>query len=113
MNVFYIPCPDLDSARTIAKACLKERLVGCANIIPQMESHYLWEGQLESSQEVLLILKTNSAPELLDRLKERIKSLHPYQIPCLMSCKPESINSPYRDWLYSNLSLPANTKESL
>ncbi len=113
MNLLYIPCPDLDSARTIAKACLAERLIGCANIIPQMESHYLWEGQLESSQEVLLIIKTQSDPTLLEKLHKKIESLHPYKVPCLMSFQPESINGPYRDWLYANMNLPANTKESL
>lgn len=53
--------------RRLAKAALEAKLAACANIVPAIESHYWWEGELESSDEVLLIFKTRQ--QLLPKLE--------------------------------------------
>lgn len=103
MYLYYIPCPSLEVARNIGRTCIEEKLAGCANIIPQMESIYPWNGKIESSSEVILLLKTSNQERLKSELESRIKALHPYEVPCLMGLAVASINGSYRDWLYENL----------
>lgn len=103
--LLYVPCPDIETARLIAKTCLTEKLIGCANIVPNIESHYIWDDDLESNSEILMILKTLNNKDLIDRLSARIKQLHPYEVPCIMTLEPSDINTEYKDWLKSNISL--------
>ncbi len=59
--IVLVTAPNLKTARKLAKAALELRLVACANIVPRVESHYWWQGKIESAAEVLLILKTTAA----------------------------------------------------
>ena len=106
MNVFYVPCPDLASAEKISRTLLEEHLVGYTNIVPGMKSLYWWEGKIETSSEVILLLKTSlpSAAAISGSdLEKRIRELHPYSVPCLMQLSVSSINSDYEQWLTANL----------
>src|SRR5450432_2436105 len=60
-TVVLVTAPDLKTARALAKAALQARLIACANLIPKIESHYWWQGKIESGTEVLLILKTTKS----------------------------------------------------
>jgi periplasmic divalent cation tolerance protein len=75
-KVVLVTAPDLKTARTLTKAALAARLIACANLVPKIESHYWWHGKMESSKEVLMILKT-TRPRLA-ALEKLILKLHPY-----------------------------------
>ena len=68
--------PNLKTARALARAALEARLVACVNLIPDLESHYWWQGKLETGSEVLMLLKT-TRPNL-SALQKLILSNHPY-----------------------------------
>ena len=68
--VILVTAPDIDLARRLAKAALEAKLVACANIIPAVESHYWWEGKLESSDESLIVFKTRQ--ELISELERSV-----------------------------------------
>jgi len=57
-RIVLVTAPNLKTARQLARAALAARLIACANLIPAIESHYRWQGKLERSAEVLLIMKT-------------------------------------------------------
>ena len=50
--IVLVTAPDLKTARALAKAALRARLIACANLIPRIESHYRWQGKIESGTEV-------------------------------------------------------------
>ncbi|MGA2870732.1 MAG: divalent-cation tolerance protein CutA, partial [Verrucomicrobiota bacterium] len=56
--IVLVTAPDLKTARRLAKTALQARLIACANLVPKIESHYWWRGKIESSPEILLVLKT-------------------------------------------------------
>ena len=56
-----VTAPDLEVARRLAREALEARLIACANLMPQLESHYWWQGKLESSSEVVLVMKIGRA----------------------------------------------------
>jgi len=53
-------CPDQDSAQTIAEHLVDQGLAACVNILPGIQSIYTWQGKRESSQELLLVIKTTT-----------------------------------------------------
>ena len=53
-----VTAPNLETARKLAKLALDAHLIACANLVPRIESHYWWQGKIESSAEVLIVMKT-------------------------------------------------------
>ena len=76
--VALVTAPDLKTARTLARAALRAKLVACVNIVPKIESQYWWQGKLERGNEVLMILKATR--RTLPRLETLILKLHPYDM---------------------------------
>ena len=92
-----VTAPDLKTARRLAKAALTTRLIACANLIPKIESHYRWRGKLETSAEVLLVLKTTRAR--LAKLEKLILAEHPYATPEFVVLQLDKGNEKYLKWL--------------
>ncbi len=82
--------------REIARRLLEERLAACVNIVP-VESMYWWEGRIEEDKEDLLIIKTRAG--VLDKLIERVKSIHPYQVPEVIALPIVKGLREYVDWV--------------
>jgi periplasmic divalent cation tolerance protein len=99
--VVLVTAPRLDTARALAKAALSARLVACANLIPKIESHYLWQGKLESSAEVLIVFKTTKVK--LKALEKLIVANHPYDTPEFLVLPISSGNKRYLDWVRESL----------
>src|ERR1017187_349689 len=78
-SLVLVTAPDLKTARVLARAALSARLIACANLAPKIESHYWWQGKIESGAEGLLILKTTKSK--LAALEKLILSKHPYDTP--------------------------------
>src|SRR5947208_14150271 len=89
--------PDLGVAQALAKAALSERLVACANLIPKLESHYWWQGRIESRTEVLVIFKTTKAK--VKALEKLVLEKHPYDIPEFIVLPISAGSKPYLDWV--------------
>jgi periplasmic divalent cation tolerance protein len=92
-----VTAPNLDTARALSKAALSARLVACANLIPKIESHYRWQGKLESSAEVLILFKTTKAK--LKALEKLIVANHPYDTPEFLVLPIIAGNKRYLDWM--------------
>ena len=92
-----ITSPGSRVAQVLAKAALTERLVACANLIPRIESHYWWQGKIESSAEVLVIFKTTKAK--LKALEKLIVEKHPYDTPEFIVLPITAGNKRYLAWL--------------
>src|SRR5262245_18740283 len=95
--VVLVTAPNLDTARALAKSALNARLVACANLVPKIESHYWWQGKLESSGEVLILYKTTKAK--LKALEQLILAKHPYDTPEYLVLPIRAGNNRYLDWV--------------
>lgn len=95
--VVLVTAPDLKTARSLACAALEARLVACANLVPKIESHYWWQGKIDSSAEVLLIFKT--ARRHLAALEKAVLSRHPYDTPEFIVLPINAGAAPYLAWL--------------
>jgi periplasmic divalent cation tolerance protein len=93
--------PDLEVARKIATAALSAKAAACANIIPQIESHYWWEGKIEQATEVLVIFKTSQERQLA--LQEVVTANHPYKTPEFIILPIHGGLAAYLGWIRGSL----------
>lgn len=93
----YVPCADVDEARQIAAALLREKRIACANIQERVTSLYAWEGELQEEQESVLIMKTGKAH--IETVIERIRALHSYDCPCILALPILYGNEDYLNWI--------------
>lgn len=100
-RLYYVTTPSLKVARNISNILIKEKLIACSNILPVMESHYVWKGKTEKSKESVLILK--SSKRLAKALTARVLELHPYEAPCVLELPIEGVSQAYGLWLHSQL----------
>jgi periplasmic divalent cation tolerance protein len=96
-SLVLVTAPDLKTARRLARLALKAKLIACANLVPKVESHYWWQGKLESGAEVLLVLKTRRAH--LRRLEKLILAAHPYDTPEFIVLDLRGGSARYLKWL--------------
>ena len=71
--------PDMLLAKRIAHMLVEEYLAACVNLGAPGLSMYMWEDKLEGTEEVPLTIKTTRGS--LPALAERLKELHPYDVP--------------------------------
>ncbi len=92
----YITARDEPEARSLGQALVQERLAACVNYFP-IKSFYWWKGKVEESGEVALLAKTRA--ELVDRVIQRVKELHSYEIPCTESWIIEKGDPDCLEWI--------------
>ena len=76
---------------------MENREAFCVNIIPQIHSIYPWKGKVEEADEVLVLAKTKS--KLITKVMERIKRLHSYELPEIISLRIERTTKEVEKWL--------------
>lgn len=89
--------PDMMLAKRIAHHLVEEGLVACANLGQLGLSMYMWQGELQGDEEVSLTFKTTVAR--LPELAERLRSLHPYELPELLCVPALGGYASYIDWV--------------
>ena len=97
--VVLVTCPDEESAGSIARALVEERLAACVNVTAEVRSIYRWRGAVEEARERLLIVKARA--DRLDALAARMTELHPYDVPELLALPVGRGLAPYLEWLRS------------
>ncbi len=92
---------DRERAEALARELLERGLVACASLHPVV-SLYRWQGLLERSEEVQLLLKTT--PAQLEALRRALGELHSYDTPEWIHW-PAASDGPYGRWLLEQLAL--------
>ena len=96
-RVALATAPDVEVAARIAHALVDERLAACANLVPQVRSIYRWQGRVEDDTEVLMVIKTRA--DRVAALADRLRALHPYEVPELLVLPVVGGLAPYLAWL--------------
>lgn len=98
-----VTAPDIKTARFLASAALKARLVACANLLSGVESHYWWKEKIERSSEILIVFKTQKSH--LASLEKLILARHPYDTPEMIVVSLSAGTPKYLNWITRNLGL--------
>ena len=92
--------PDAETARRVAREIIELRLAACGNIVPQIHSVYRWQGKVESGEEALAIFKLSASRYA--EFESKLRSLHPYDVAEIISCKIEAGLPEYLRWVTEN-----------
>lgn len=90
-------CDSADEARKLASKLVEVRLAACVSIVPRVESVYHWQGQVQQSEEWLLLIKTSR--ELFDHLAETLRTMHSYTVPEIIAVPMVAASESYLAWL--------------
>jgi len=90
-------CPNKNIATKIAKLLLTEKRAACVQILPPMESYYIWENKVTYDPEILIFIKTGKF--YFKAVEKLILEHHPYDVPQILSLKIDDIHKPYANWL--------------
>ncbi|MCB1582454.1 MAG: divalent-cation tolerance protein CutA [Marinicella sp.] len=93
----FVSCETRQQAKSMVDSLLHEQIIACAQILPQMESFYRWQGQIESACEFLLILKTQQ--KHLKAIEMLIKQMHSYETPEIIAVPIVDGLSEYLNWI--------------
>lgn len=99
LRILYVTTSSKQQARDIGSVLVKNKLCACVNIIDGMESLYWWNGEVQSDNECVLLVKTTQ--EMVPKVTQSIKSHHSYDVSCVISL-PLSVkegNADYLNWL--------------
>ena len=96
-----VTCGDQAEAEKIAATIVKERLAACTNLVPGIQSFYMWEEEFQTETEILLIIKTT--PETLPKLENRVRELHSYAVPEFLALPVTFGGQSYIEWIKNNV----------
>jgi periplasmic divalent cation tolerance protein len=96
MRVIFSTCSPAE-AEGLVERLLEERLIGCANLVPGVRSHYLWEGEVCRDEEVVLLMETTN--ECVAAAMQRLRELHSYEVPKIVVLDPAHVDASYLAWL--------------
>src|SRR5436305_623387 len=99
--IALVTAPDLKTARKLSAAALKPKLAACVNIIPRIESHYWWKGELEKGTELLLVFKTTR--KRAARLQVVILKEHPYETAEFIVFPIQAGSERYLQWISASV----------
>jgi periplasmic divalent cation tolerance protein len=101
----YITTQDKAQAREIGRYLVQSHLAACVNILDNMNSMYIWQGEFQDDQEAVLIAKTTEAkvPELI----EAVKSRHSYEVPCIVCLRIVNGNPDFLHWISGQVAGPS------
>jgi periplasmic divalent cation tolerance protein len=91
----------VEDAEFIARELVERRVAACVNVVPGVSSIYRWRGDVERSDEVLLVIKTSA--ERFEALREALLKLHTYELPELVALEVKGGHAPYLAWLEESL----------
>lgn len=96
-TLVYVTASSKEEAIKIARIVVEERLAACANVFQPITSIYWWEGKVQEEGETSFILKTRA--DLVETLTQRVRALHSYACPCVVSLPITAGNPAFLSWI--------------
>ena len=89
---------DKKNASKLANLLLQEKLISCVSF-QNIESYFWWEGTINQSKEVQLMMKCKN--ENINKVCNKISECHTYEIPEIIYFRV-SAHKNYHHWICSN-----------
>jgi periplasmic divalent cation tolerance protein len=102
--VILCTCASEAEAARLARLLVEGRLAACVNVLPHVRSYYRWQGKVEASEELLLIVK--STRERFEEIRRTIEGAHSYEVPEIVALPVVAGSPAYLAWMDENLKDP-------
>ena len=97
-------CPAAPIANRIAETLVGEGFAACVNQITGITSTYIWQDQVQTDTETLLLIKTTEGR--FESLKTRLAAIHPYELPELVAIPVCAGTENFLDWVRDTVKRP-------
>ena len=97
VRLIFTTFSNSDDAASVVRQLVEERLAACGTILPGARSIYVWNGQMEDTEEAVVIFKTTA--ETFPVFETRLKELHPYETPEVVAFDPAKVSPDYAAWI--------------
>ena len=101
----YVTAPHEELALDLARMLVEQNLAAGVNILPGARSIYRWRGQVHDAAECLLLAQVSR--EALPDFEAAVKSMHNYEVPCIVALPIEAGHEPYLSWIRENSRPPS------
>ena len=99
--VVLMTAANREEANQIAELLVSTRLAACVQILPEIESVYRWQGEVQREKEILLLAKTTHSR--FDELESKVRAMHSYETPEIIAVPVTDSSAPYLGWLLAEL----------
>eukprot|EP01009_Symbiontida_sp_KSa7_P006923 NODE_3463_length_397_cov_213.827586_g2921_i0.p1 GENE.NODE_3463_length_397_cov_213.827586_g2921_i0~~NODE_3463_length_397_cov_213.827586_g2921_i0.p1 ORF type:complete len:103 (+),score=1.42 NODE_3463_length_397_cov_213.827586_g2921_i0:48-356(+) len=101
MNLIIVQttCENKKEASKIAKILIENNQAACVQM-SEVDSFYNWEEKLCNDKEILLSIKTKK--ENFKKIKSKIKELHSYDVPEIISINIDNASKEYKKFVSEN-----------
>lgn len=89
--------PSAAIAQRITTVLLRKRLAACVSRVGGLRSTYRWKGRMETTSEILLVIKTSAASYAA--LETALRANHPYDVPEILALPVRRGAKSYLDWI--------------
>lgn len=96
--------PDRGAAVALARALVERRLAACVQVLDGCASVYRWQGAVEESAEVVVLVKTRAAR--YEELERAIRARHPYELPEIVAVPIVRGLTDYLEWVAEETAIP-------
>ncbi|XP_060697075.1 protein CutA homolog [Hemiscyllium ocellatum] len=96
-SLVFLSCPNEQVGKVIARTIVEKKLAACVSILPKVFSIYNWDSEITETTEVLMVLKTRTSK--IHKLSEFIRSVHPFEVPEIISILVDQGNPLYLKWI--------------
>ena len=93
----YTTYPSIVEAEAAGRTLVERRLCACVNILPGMVSLYRWQGAIERSDEVVMIIKARAS--LAEAVRAAVKQMHSYTTPAILVIPVDHVDPDYNAWI--------------
>ncbi|MGH9582275.1 MAG: divalent-cation tolerance protein CutA [Bryobacteraceae bacterium] len=102
--IVWCACANREEAARIARALVEARLAACVSVLPEVESIYRWQGEIESAREVPIVIKTSEGR--FAELRDSIAAMHGYEVPEIVALPISGGSESYLAWLREQVARP-------
>jgi periplasmic divalent cation tolerance protein len=97
--VVLMTAASTEEATQIADMLVSRHLAACVQILPELQSIYLWKAEVQHEREVLLIAKSTAAN--FGALEREVRAVHSYETPEIVALPIVAGSEGYLKWLVS------------
>ena len=97
VSVLYVTFPTERMAFDVARLCIENKLIACANVLGSVKSIYEWKGKLCDELEWAVLMKCRSSQ--VKAAIKKIKSLHDHQCPCIIELPVTGGSADFLKWI--------------
>jgi periplasmic divalent cation tolerance protein len=96
LSIVLTTVPTEEKGAEIARTLVAEGRCACINLVPGLRSFYVWEGKAQDDREALLVAKVPT--RALAAYRDRMRELHPYEVPEIVALDASAVNDAYARW---------------